>query len=485
MQRFLGSITNIEQAEARLQGFFDLALDMVCFLDVRWRILKANDYWHVNLGYHPDALVGTSITELMDPNDVKANQHVADNLKDTDSVHGVITRLRHSNGQFLTFEWHLYKMGQVLFASARDITDRLALEEKLELVSTRLRLANEGAQIATFEWNLISGEHFWDEQMYLLTGIAKSGEPLNIERWVSCLHPEDKPRTMDAVREATEQGQDLELEVRAIMPDHSIRYLRVLGRVHRNAMGWPEKIYGCCWDVSEPKRLEFAWEKTRKELESFSYSVSHDLRSPLRGIVGWSQALVEDYGDHLDEDGKQLLERVKAEALRMGLLIDDLLKLSRISQKEMVKIKVNLTEVSRRIADRLKEAHPEQLIRFVIETDLVTEGDAEMIEVMLTNLLGNAVKFSSKRREAIVEVGQTVATDQRPVFYVRDNGAGFDAGKARNLFGAFQRLHRQSEFSGTGIGLATVARVVNLHEGSVWADAKVDEGATFFFRLKH
>jgi light-regulated signal transduction histidine kinase (bacteriophytochrome) len=219
-----------------------------------------------------------------------------------------------------------------------------------------------------------------------------------------------------------------------------------------------------------------------KELEAFAYSVSHDLRTPLRGIDGWSLALLEDYGSQLDESARQYLERVRAETQRMGMLIDDLLQLSKISRTEMQWNPVDLTSIANGIAGELREAHPDRRIDFTIAPGLMAQGDAGLLQIVLTNLLSNAVKFTGGRPEAKVQFGQS--RNGESAFFVSDNGVGFDMAFAGTLFGAFQRLHKASEFPGTGIGLATVQRIIHRHGGKVWADAKVDEGATFHFTVR-
>jgi light-regulated signal transduction histidine kinase (bacteriophytochrome) len=223
-------------------------------------------------------------------------------------------------------------------------------------------------------------------------------------------------------------------------------------------------------------------EAANKELEAFAYSVSHDLRAPLRSMDGFSQALLDDYSDKLDEQGRDYLKRVRAGAQRMGTLIEDLLKLSRIARHEMQREQVDLSALAGKIAAELKESEPSRDVVLSIQDGLVADGDERLLRVVLENLLGNAWKFTGKRAKAVIELGATEHEGQT-AYFVRDNGAGFDMAYADKLFGAFQRLHSTSEFTGTGIGLATVQRIVHRHGGRVWAEGKVGEGATFFFTL--
>jgi PAS domain S-box-containing protein len=224
-------------------------------------------------------------------------------------------------------------------------------------------------------------------------------------------------------------------------------------------------------------------ETANKELEAFSYSVSHDLRAPLRGIDGWSQALLEDYYEQLDEQGKQYIERVRSETQRMGFLIDDMLKLSRLTRAEMTRQRVDLSSIVQSLADRLKEDAPQRSVEFIIQPGITAVGDSHLLEAALANLLENAFKFTGKCPQARIEFGQTLTEGGR-VFFIRDNGAGFDMTYAQKLFGVFQRMHKASEFPGTGVGLAIVQRVIHRHGGRIWAEAEIGCGAAFYFTLE-
>ena len=220
-----------------------------------------------------------------------------------------------------------------------------------------------------------------------------------------------------------------------------------------------------------------------RELESFSYSVSHDLRAPLRAMDGFSQALLEDYGDRLDQTGMNYLQRIRTAAQNMGELIDQLLMLSRLTRAEMYPGEVNLTEIAEKIIAGLREQEPDHCVEFIVNPDMVGFADARLMEVALANLLGNAWKFSSKKSSPRIEFGIESDTEWEPVYFVRDNGAGFNQEYADNLFKPFQRLHGAHEFSGSGIGLATVQRVIARHGGKIWAKGALDVGATFYFTL--
>lgn len=219
-----------------------------------------------------------------------------------------------------------------------------------------------------------------------------------------------------------------------------------------------------------------------RELEAFSYSVSHDLRAPLRAIDGFSMALLEDYADRLDDIGHDYLRRVRNGAQKMGLLIDDLLQLSRVTRSELQLKRIDLSQLAATIIAELRQGEPERTVKLTIAPDLWAYGDPTLLQVLLTNLLGNAWKFTRKQPEATIEFG-TLTHQGEKSFFIRDNGAGFDMKYAAKLFVAFQRLHGFDQFEGTGIGLATVQRVIAKHGGRIWVEAEIDKGATFHFTL--
>ncbi|HSK99767.1 MAG TPA: PAS domain S-box protein [Rubrobacteraceae bacterium] len=236
-------------------------------------------------------------------------------------------------------------------------------------------------------------------------------------------------------------------------------------------------------ELEERVRSRTAQLKTaNEELEAFGYSVSHDLRAPLRSMAGFSQLLLEDYEHELDEVGKDYLRRIQAASGRMGDLIDNLLYLSRLSRQEMRHERVDLSALARRIAEDLRHGEPGRSVRFVVGDGLSATGDPGLLKVALENLLGNAWKFTSREPEAVIEFG-VLEREGKLVCYVRDNGVGFDEAYADKIFHPFQRLHGADQFEGTGIGLATVARIVRRHDGSLRAEGEVGRGATFYFTL--
>src|SRR5665647_1008424 len=387
----------------------------------------------------------------------------------------------------------------VWFGTNTDITEQRQIEEALAENQERLRLAQQVARIGTFVWNLQTGESQLTPELEAMYGLPPGGFAEGKRTWQDLICPEDRDQGERYVQEAMEKGS-FAAEWRVTWPDGTTRWLYGRAWVSKDNTGKPLRLMGANTDVTERKLAELEvlrmnaeleqrvsqrtheLEAANRELEAFAYSVSHDLRAPLRGIDGWSLALLEDYSASLDERARQYLNRVRAETQRMGNLIDDLLQLSRVSRGEMKLDQVDITALANRVIVRLRDAQPERSMEFVVEPALVAFGDVRLLEIALTNLFSNAIKFTGTRDKALIEFG-SIEKDGEMAFYVRDNGAGFDMAYAGNLFGAFQRLHKVSEFPGTGIGLATVQRIFRRHGGRVWAEARVNRGATFCFTL--
>jgi len=353
-----------------------------------------------------------------------------------------------------------------------------------------------------WDWDLVTDATWWNENYQALFSYAADEiGPTIVEAWNDRLHPEDRERVLAHIRAVIDGTDEFWTdEYRFRRRDGSYAEVFDRGYVLRDAAGRGLRMVGAIQDITERKQaqaklLAFNAELEQRvaqrtlelqtlntELETFCYSVSHDLRAPLRGIAGFTELLARHYASALDDTAQGYLGRVLAATHRMGELIDDLLKLSRVSRDQMHRETVDLSAIARDVLAHLRHDAPERQVEVSIADGLSAEGDPRLLRILLENLLDNAWKFTSKTSDARIAF-TAGSEDGLPVFAVSDNGAGFDMRYASKLFGPFQRLHRATEFPGTGIGLATVQRIVNRHGGRIRAEAEAGKGATFRFSL--
>jgi len=380
-----------------------------------------------------------------------------------------------------------------------------ALQEKDELLTT----VGSMAKVGGWEFDVRTGQGTWTKEVAKIHDMDPN-EATSVQIELAFFQDESRKKIEAAVKAAIEHGvpYDLELEMTTAQGTH--KWVRTIGQPVKDN-GEVVKVWGSFQDISEQKqaaqeifRLNTELERkviertaelqaANRELEAFSYSVSHDLRAPLRSIDGFSQAVIEDCAEQLGDQGRGHLNRVRAATQHMGRLIDDLLKLARVTRAEIKREAVNLSALAESVLAELQVGSPERKIVWNIEPGLVGMGDYPLLRVVLVNLLGNAWKFTAKQSQACIDFGILPAPPTEkpgrpshtsgPIYFVRDNGAGFDMTYAAKLFGAFQRLHNVAEFPGTGIGLATVQRIIHRHGGRVWAESSPGQGATFYFSL--
>jgi len=317
---------------------------------------------------------------------------------------------------------------------------------------------------------------------------------------ISIIHPEDLPRIRGET-ELRRKGISSAYQVRVVRRDGDVRNVRISAIPSRDDEGIVEGTVAIVTDITErmkaeqevlqlnrelAQRVEERTAELRavnKELEAFAYSVSHDLRAPLRSIDGFSQAVLEDYADSVDDTGKDYLQRIRLGATNMSKLIDDVLGLSRVTRADMERIDVNLSKLGEEAILDLREAEPDRKVKTIINSQISARCDKRLMRIVLQNLLGNAWKFTRLTDDAMIELG-VQHIDGEMVYFVRDNGVGFDKGQNEKLFKPFQRLHKADEFEGSGIGLATVQRVIDRHGGRIWAESQMDKGTIFYFTLK-
>jgi PAS domain S-box-containing protein len=358
-------------------------------------------------------------------------------------------------------------------------------------------LAQKAAEIGSWDWNLQTGELVWSEQIEPIFGLKKGEFEKTYDSFLEMVHPEDRQFVTESINNCIKKEAEYDIEHRIVWPDKSIHWVKEIGDIITDETGKPKRMLGIVMDITKDKETEeniirlnekllshaTELEVINKELEAFSYSVSHDLRAPLRSIDGFSQAIMEDYSEKLDREGKDYLKRVKNAAQQMSDIIDDLLKLSRITQHKVDQEKIDIADLSRKIINEFKRNDSKRKIKVKIQDNLVVNGDRHLLEMALKNLISNAWKFTSKKPNAEIEIGRTKKAD-KDVYYIRDNGAGFDMKYAEKLFVPFQRLHKKDEFKGTGIGLGIVARIIHRHGGHIWGEAEEGKGAVFYFTIR-
>lgn len=387
----------------------------------------------------------------------------------------------------------------LLYGTSQDITDRVTAEEKLRKNEWLLREAHRIGHLGCYDYDVLNDTWESSPEMNLIFGIP-ADYPKTFGTWLDLIDPDHRERMKNYFQSLLVRKEWFDMEYPVIRPsDGSRRWLYGTGEFTLDDAGNPVRMIGTIQDITERKEAEeelkrlnagldlrvkertAQLEEMVRELESFSYSVSHDLRAPLRHINSYGAMLEEELGDSLPPDARHCLNRIRNATNRMGNLIDALLDLSRVGRCRLRFEPVDLGAVAKRIVETLREAEPHRQAEFIIEGEVIVRGDRTLLCSVMENLIGNAWKFSSVRDVTRIEFGKTVAGGET-VFFVRDNGPGFDMAHSSKLFEAFHRLHGE-EFAGTGIGLATVKRIIERHRGRIWAESRPDGGATFFFTL--
>jgi PAS domain S-box-containing protein len=471
----------------------DLTHDAILVRSMKGEIVFWNRAAERLYGWHKEEILGQITHQLLQTVFPIPLAEIEAELLRTGSWEGEVIHVRRDGGHLtISSRWAVRKQGDVpvaILESNRDITERKREEEKfhrlMEATPDAIVIVNRAGEIVLinsqteklfgysrnellhqkvemllperfrkahpdYSGNFFAGHKSRPMGAGLeLYAVRKDGTEFPVEVSLSPLDTEEGPLVSSAIRDVTERKKVQEALER-----------------HRNDL----------------ERANFELATANKELESFSYSVSHDLRAPLRSIDGFSSILLEDHAQSLDASGKEHLQRVRAATKRMGVLIDDLLNLARVTRANIYLEKADLSAMAQSIGAELQGAAPQRRVEFRVDEHLEATADPHLLRIVLENLLGNAWKFTSKRESASIHFGKTQHAGKL-AYCISDNGAGFDPAYADRLFGAFQRLHEAGEFPGSGVGLATVERIIHRHGGRIWAEGAVGRGATFYFTL--
>jgi len=501
-----------EIAAARLSAIVASSEDAIIGKTLEGVVTSWNAGAETSFGYTAREMEGQSIMRLIPTDRANEEMDILERIGRGESVrHFETVRLR-KDGRAIDVSVTISPIrdatGKIVGASkvVRDITTRKLVEEKLRFQEELLRETGHIAKVGGWSFEVATGAAFWTDEVariHDLDPALSNSKSIGLGYY----RPESRVQIEAAMQEAVRRGTPYDLELEITSAKGARKWVRTIAHPMMEH-GKVTRLHGSFQDITDRKSADekirqlnaeleqrvvertaqlktsnAELEATNRELEAFSYSVSHDLRTPVRAIDGFSQAVLEDFGPLLPPDGRRHLETIRRSAQHMGALIDDLLAFAQLKRQELTKRPIDTVKLVSSALDELGAPWPKRQVELRMGDLPVCSGDPALLKQVWINLLSNALKYTGRREKAVVEIGcQDV--HGADVFFVRDNGTGFDMRYANKLFGVFQRFHRAEDYEGTGVGLAIVQRIVQRHGGRVWGDAAVDRGATFHFTLQ-
>ena len=484
----------LQEATRKERAIFENALDIICSLDAEGKFVTMSPSSLKILGYRPEELIGRRYTEFLVSDELDKSEQAKQEVIEGKLLINFENCYRHKDGAKVNLLWSAWwsDPDKVMFAMARDITERNAVETALRESEERYRLLFESNPHPIWVYDLDNLAFLAVNQSAILNYGYSREEFLAMT--IRDIRPsEEIPALLENVSEPSsgivnagtwkhqkKNGEIIDVEITS----------------HKLIFAGRDAKVVLANDVTERKRSENAikllnedlerrtiqLEAANKELEAFSYSVSHDMRAPLRAIDGFSRILLEDHSENLDDDATRVIAVIRSNTQNMGRLIDDLLAFSRLGRKPIERLQIDMKGLAHDVVAQMSSADSASAPQFDLRPLNEAHGDPAMIRQVFVNLVSNAAKYARTSNPAQIEIGGYSKNGDN-VYYVKDNGVGFDMSYANKLFGVFQRLHSAEEFEGTGVGLAIVQRIIHRHGGRVWADGKVNEGATFYFTL--